>query len=102
MAVYLSEYIKILHVERFDRLWYFRRWKQMDTKETVLVNNFSERLPGEAAERAVNVKYILFLYFGQKSGGTFYSMLLHSCQCCSSLFFLTTPTGNCYKIAGIL
>jgi len=71
MAVYLSEYIKILHVERFDRLWYFRRWKQMDTKEFILVNNFLERLPGEAAERAVNIKHILLSYFVQKSGGTF-------------------------------
>jgi len=55
---------------------YFRGWKQMDTKETVLVNNFSERLPGETAERAVNIKHNLSSYFEQKSGEPFYSLLL--------------------------
>ena len=40
----------------------------MDTKEIVLVNNFSERLSGEAAERTVNIKHNLLSYFGQKSG----------------------------------
>ena len=87
MAVYLSEYIKILHVERFDRLWYFRRWKQMDTKEFILVNNFLERLPGETAERAVNVKHILLSYFVQKSGGTFFTLYCYIHFGLAFLFF---------------
>jgi hypothetical protein len=44
----------------------------MDTKGIVLVNNFWERLAGEAAERAVNPKHNLSSsYFQQKSGELF-------------------------------
>jgi len=61
---------------------------------------FSECLPGEAAERAVSVKHILLSYFGQKSGELF------TLYCCIHFsldlrFLLTTPTGNCFKIAVI-
>jgi hypothetical protein len=45
----------------------------MDTKEIVLVNNFSEHRPGEAAERAVNIKCNLLLDFGRK----FWDFLLY-------------------------
>jgi hypothetical protein len=57
----------------------------MDTKETVLVNDFSECLPGEAAERTVNVKHNLLSYFGQKFGDLF---TLHCCIHFGSFFFL--------------
>jgi hypothetical protein len=43
----------------------------MDTKEKVLVNNFSERLPGEAAERVVTAKRNFLSYYGRKSGERF-------------------------------
>jgi hypothetical protein len=43
----------------------------MDTKEIVMAKNFSEHRPGEVAERAVNIKHNLLLYFGQKFGEPF-------------------------------
>ena len=56
----------------------------MDTKEIVLVNNFVESIPGEAAERAVNVKHNLFVTFWTEIWGKF---LLYIAAFISVLFF---------------
>jgi hypothetical protein len=88
---------------------YFRGWKQMDTKEIVLVDNFSERFPGEAVERVVNINHNFSLYFEHKSGELF---TLYCCPNFGLAFFIfifyfiysiyllvTSPTGNGFKIA---